>query len=331
MTDSPLISVCIPAYNHAMYVEATVRSVLAQEGPRMELIVIDDGSKDETWSVLQRLKPECEARFERVEMLTRENRGACRTYQQLIGLARGEFVTCIASDDQYCPGAFVAMMRPMLEDASVGVVTGENAFIDGEGRPCFWDAEQNVVYDETAARYRTFNAFLAEHTGVGGNDDGFGRYEELVRANHVPNGYLLRKSMLDKVVPYNPEAPLEDLWLHLQMSKVARYRMVPERTFLYRWHASNTVRQMDRMLDYGYVTLKCEERNVRAMADGTWLRRFQSASSEEQVRAAIGPVSYVKVKTLEEKRWALRVGGHEFVLKRTVRVPQLRKSEGGVR
>jgi len=323
-----LISVCIPAYNHAKYVEATVRSVMAQNWPRMELLIVDDGSKDETWSVLQRLKPECEVRFERVEMVTRENLGSCRTQLQLVGMAHGDVVAIIASDDQYCQGAFAAMMRPLSEDASVGVVVGENAFIDGEGRPCFWDAQQNAVYDERAARYRTFNAFLAEHTGVGGNDAGFGRYEEFVRANHVPNGYLIRKSMLDKVVPFNADAPLEDLWLHLHLSKVGRYSMLSERTFLYRWHASNTVRQTERMLDYGYATLKCEKHHVRAMADGTWLRRFQCASREESIRLSIGSLTYAKVTTIEEKRWVLRAFGREFVLKRTVRVPRLRKNGG---
>lgn len=323
----PLISVCIPAYNHARYVEATLRSVMAQDWPRLELLVVDDGSKDETWQVLQRLRGECESRFERVEMVTRENRGSCRTQLQLVGMARGDYVAIIASDDQYCPGALAAMMRPMEEDASVGVVVGENVFIDGDGNPCFWDAERNAVRDESQARYRTFNAFLAEHTGVGGGDAGFGRYEDLVRANHVPNGYLIRKAALDKVVPFNPEAPLEDLWLHLQLSKVTRYRMVPERTFRYRWHAGNTVRQADWMLDYGYQTLKCEEHNVRAMPDGTWLRRFLRASSEERVILSVGPVAYVKTVTPEEKRWALRIPGHEFVVRRRLRVPQLRREE----
>lgn len=323
----PLISVCIPAYNHASYVEATLRSVMAQDWPRIELLVVDDGSKDDTWNVLQRLRPECEQRFERVEMLSRENRGSCRTQLQLVGMAHGDVVAIIASDDQYFPGALSAMMKPMMENPAVGVVVGVNEFMDGEGRPCFWDAEQNVVYDSAGARYATFNQFLSEHTGVGGDDAGFGQYENLVRANHVPNGYLIRKSMMDRVTPFNPEAPLEDLWLHLQLSKVAKYRMVPEHTFRYRWHASNTVRQMDRMLNYGYVTLKCEERNVRAMADDAWLRRFQNASSEVRTIFSIGLLACIKTVTLEEKRWSVRILGHDFVVKRRMRVPQLKQDK----
>ena len=52
MTSAPLISVLMPAYNHGKYVEASVRSVLAQKWPRIELLVVDDGSSDDTWDKL---------------------------------------------------------------------------------------------------------------------------------------------------------------------------------------------------------------------------------------------------------------------------------------
>ena len=53
MTPAPLISVLMPAYNHGRYVEAAVRSVLAQDWPRVELLAVDDGSSDDTWERLQ--------------------------------------------------------------------------------------------------------------------------------------------------------------------------------------------------------------------------------------------------------------------------------------
>jgi len=75
MSTSALISVAMPAYNHARYVEAAVRSVLEQDWPRLELVVIDDGSSDATWEVFQHLRPECEARCERAVMMRQANAG----------------------------------------------------------------------------------------------------------------------------------------------------------------------------------------------------------------------------------------------------------------
>ena len=51
--EKPLISIILPAYNHENYVEETIRSILCQTWPNLELLVIDDGSRDHTWDVLQ--------------------------------------------------------------------------------------------------------------------------------------------------------------------------------------------------------------------------------------------------------------------------------------
>ena len=60
--DNSRISILIPAYNHEKFVEGCVRSVLKQDWPSVELLVVDDGSKDATWAKLQGLRVECERR-----------------------------------------------------------------------------------------------------------------------------------------------------------------------------------------------------------------------------------------------------------------------------
>lgn len=94
--DNSLISILIPAYNHERYVETCVRSVLEQDWPNVELLVVDDGSKDATWAKLQGLKAECERRLARVEMVTQENRGTSFTWARLRDMARG-ILPCSAS------------------------------------------------------------------------------------------------------------------------------------------------------------------------------------------------------------------------------------------
>lgn len=315
-----LISVLMPAYNHGKYVEAAVRSVMGQDWPRIELIVVDDGSRDDTWAVLRRLRPECERRFERVVMETQPNQGTCVTVNRLCSMARGRFVTVLASDDVFLPGAFGTLAAPLLADASFGVAVGRNEMMDGDGRRCYWDAGRNVTQDPALAEYRYFDEFIRRETDVDAFGPAFGRYEELIRVNHVANGALIRKDLLDRVLPFTKEAPLEDWWLHLQLAKITRYRMLPEATFRYRWHPTNTAKNrtvMDRL--YG-MTLSWEERRVESLPDRRWQTAFREAHWSVRRKFGIGRLIAVdKCVAVSEILKVVTLFGREFVLWRRPR------------
>ena len=271
---TPLVSVLIPAYNHERYVEAAVRSVLGQEGVRIELLVVDDGSADATWDVLQRLRPECERRFERVEMARQENCGACATIDRLRAMARGDFVTILASDDQFLPGALAALAGKLAADPGLVLAVGVNELMDGEGRRCYWDADQNTVHDEARAVYRTFDEQLEKTIGIPGDHPAWGTYRLLLHCNCVPNGYLIRREALERTGPLVPEAPLEDHWRDLQLAKLGRMAKIPAHTFRYRWHDTNTIKQRDRMVAYSRRTLLHEERTLFAGPDDAHKREY---------------------------------------------------------
>lgn len=57
-TSAPLVSICMLCYNHEQYIEASVRAILAQTYSRLEIVVSDDCSTDNTWNILQRIKEE---------------------------------------------------------------------------------------------------------------------------------------------------------------------------------------------------------------------------------------------------------------------------------
>lgn len=318
--NGPLVSVLMPAYNHERYVEAAVRSVMAQEGVRIELLVVDDGSNDGTWGVLQSLRGECERWFERVEMVTQRNQGTCGTMNRLCGLAKGDFVLVLASDDALLPGALRSLLAPMLEEKSIGVTVGRNVLMDEDGRTCYWDEGRRTVYDRGSARYETFDAFLAESTGVDAFGEKFGDYRELLKVNHVGNGALLRKTVLDRVLPFTKEAPLEDWWLHLQLAKMTCYRMVDERTFRYRWHDANNIKRNDRMARFYRETMVWEERKVESLPEERWRKAFSAVHWEVRRKFGLGHVLELdKILTLGEIRRTLTILGHEFVLIRRPR------------
>lgn len=90
----PLVSVLLASYNHEKYVEAAVRSIMAQEGAKFELIVIDDGSKDCSPQILENLSKELKFSYRH-----RENKGVVATLNELLGMAHGKYFCTFASDD----------------------------------------------------------------------------------------------------------------------------------------------------------------------------------------------------------------------------------------
>jgi len=296
---TPLVSILMPAYNHAAYVAAAVESVLSQDHRRIELIVVDDGSRDGTPDILRGLLPACERRCERVVLECQENRGTCFTVNRLVDLSRGEFCLVLASDDQLAPGALTSLLCPLLDDESVGVTVGENELMDAAGRRCCWTADRQTTYDVAGAVFPTLNAYIDASTGTDRFGSGFGSYAALLCGNHVANGCLIRRSALVRCARLTPEAPLEDYWLHLQLSKVTRYRSVRETTFRYRWHASNTSKAIGRMVAMTRLTLEHEaERFIGSLAEndrttlektlGLWRNRLLAFVRNDVPEAAEG-------------------------------------------
>ena len=132
MSSTPLVSVLMPAYNHERYVEESVRSVWAQTYPNVELIVIDDGSRDATPDILRRLAAESPIPM-RLEL--QENAGAAETINRAFALARGHWITLTASDDRYLPNHVATLVRAFAGAPSgTGLAFGDMYIIDEDGR-----------------------------------------------------------------------------------------------------------------------------------------------------------------------------------------------------
>jgi glycosyltransferase involved in cell wall biosynthesis len=94
----PLVSIITPAYNRASYLDETIQSVLKQKYPRIEYIVLDDGSTDNTREVLEKYAG-------RLIWETHPNMGETRTVNKGWSMAHGEIVAVVNSDDPLLPGA----------------------------------------------------------------------------------------------------------------------------------------------------------------------------------------------------------------------------------
>lgn len=188
---SPLTSVIIPAYNRANYLPATVESALAQEGAEVEVIVVDDGSTDDTPSVVERRKHEWGGRFRYVRQ---ENAERCVARNHGLRLARGEFVAFLDSDDLWRPNHVRACVEALRRDGKAPAAYGEHGLVDADGR---------VIRDR-----------VARPAYAGGR---FKRELCLKRLILFPTEVVVRRAALDAAYGsaevFDPEAVMLEEWL----------------------------------------------------------------------------------------------------------------------
>jgi glycosyltransferase involved in cell wall biosynthesis len=126
MTAAPLVSVVVPTYNRAHLLPETLESIFAQTYPELEVIVVDDGSQDDTAGAI--------ARFcDRIAYLRQENRGlaAARTAGQR--RARGEYVAWLDSDDLWNPEKIALQVAFMRQRPDHVVVASDFSAFDAHG------------------------------------------------------------------------------------------------------------------------------------------------------------------------------------------------------
>ncbi len=131
----PLVSVAIPAYNHGEYIEACLRSVHDQTYPNIELVVIDDGSTDDTRARIDRFLSTHEDRFSKVLVRSQTNRGVSATSNKAIEACSAEWVHLLGSDDILDPDKIMLQWQAIQtwNDPSLALVYSDARYIDNKG------------------------------------------------------------------------------------------------------------------------------------------------------------------------------------------------------
>lgn len=127
MEKNSLVSIIIPCYNDAKYIEQAVASALNQTYPNIEVIVVDDGSNLETKAILQILEPKI------TKLITQENQGQSTARNRGIIEAKGEYVLVLDSDDYFEPTFCQKALTIFLERSDVKVVTCQAYLMHEDG------------------------------------------------------------------------------------------------------------------------------------------------------------------------------------------------------
>jgi glycosyltransferase involved in cell wall biosynthesis len=299
MNDLPLVSILMPSYNHADFIAAAIESVLSQTFSNIELIIVDDGSTDDTPVIAQKFATE---HPERITFIRREfNKGVPATWNEALSHAKGDYLIPFASDDLLPPTAVEDRLNYMLTHPEVDilvtdfqVLTEEGLLLDGEKKHALVP-QFNRMYEIDWSKL----------------------YEELLSGNFIAGGTLmirLEDIKLEDLFqdPGCPNLSDYDLWLRLSKKYTWAYLPIP--TWIYRWHGRNLSHPANLqnipdiiLSQIGYILSK------------QLVQLFQSQSPfpRERLILTILQILLVQLRLLAHGSWRmqiLRLGVHALLI-----------------
>jgi alpha-1,3-rhamnosyltransferase len=214
------VSVVVPSYNHAQFIETTLRSILKQTLRPAKLIVIDDGSTDGSPYIVERVLKECPFPC---ELAVRENRGLCTTLNEGFARTSGDYFAYLGSDDLWLPD-FLQRRVELLESRARALVAYGHAYLIDE---------ENRIVDSTAdwANYV----------------DGDVREMLLRTIGPMSPTVLYRREALEHE-RWHEESKLEDYDLYLRLSARGEFAFDPRILSAWRRHSSNVSSDQTLML-----------------------------------------------------------------------------------
>ncbi len=214
LSDLPKVSIITPSFNQGQFLEASIRSVLEQDYPNIEYIIVDGSSKDESVEIIKKYQNHL------AWWVSEKDKGHADALNKGFSHATGEILAWLNSDDIYFPNAVSEAISVLRSHPEVGMVYGNADLIDDAGA--------------------TIGQFAAKQTS----------YRQMLRGSvHIPQATTFFRSKLWQQV-----GPLDlslffsfdyDLWVRL--AKVSQLLYVPKRWAKFRIHgAGKTIVNDDR-------------------------------------------------------------------------------------
>lgn len=213
-----LISVIMPCYNHAHYVERAILSVFAQTYAHFQLIVIDDGSKDASVQVLEGLRKKFG-----FTLLTQPNQGVCKTLNRAIReAADGDFIALLASDDFWHPDKLRLQLDALNLHPDSEFCFSQAIEFSDEG-----NINKGRIFPQKCLSGKVLNSVFIRQ--------------------HVPAGTMLfSRSLYDKLGGFDEGLKEEDWDFVIRSAATTEFSSVDKPLLYYRSHPGNTMKTAGR-------------------------------------------------------------------------------------
>lgn len=233
ISENPLVSVIIPCYNHERYIRQCIQSVLNQTYSNIQLIVLDDGSKDNSFAIIEEMSKQHGFFAEK-----HVNRGLSATLNKGIkNYAKGKYICIVASDD-YWEETKVAKQVTFYQDRdNLGFIFGRTHIVNDFGD----------IIDKDITKRQYFDAFSEQ---LGSSYEPKCDFNILLKGNYIPAlTVMLKKSVFDTVGYFDESMRIEDwdMWLRIAFS--FPFEFMDDYLGFYRIHETNVTHNRNNMVD----------------------------------------------------------------------------------
>jgi glycosyltransferase involved in cell wall biosynthesis len=218
----PLVSILIPCYNHAKYIEDTLNSIIKDSYQNKEICIIDDGSSDDSVRVISHWIRN-NNNLINVNFRTRENKGVCATLNELIGLAQGDYILLCASDDILYGDTIKTRIEILLNNPDKKVVVSDAYVID---------ENNNIIMPSSMEDYNKGNKNLFK------TDEGI-IYSVLMSPCISGATSIIKKNIFDIIGLYPENLKAEDWWFFQRAASENYIYFYDIKVACYRIHSSN--------------------------------------------------------------------------------------------
>ena len=224
---APRVSVVVPAWNAERFIEATLASALSQTFRDIELLVIDDGSKDQTAAVVRRIA----SGDSRLRLIAQDNTGLAGARNRGIRESRGELIAFLDHDDLWHPDKISLQVAALDAHPLAGLASCYSAVIDEEHRCLGWR--------------------------FGGKANG-NVYDEVLVWDMISGGSvaLIRRAAFDRVGHFDETLPMRSDWdMWIRIARHFHFATVPRTLVGYTRSKLGLSRGYDRMAEAGNTVL----------------------------------------------------------------------------
>jgi len=223
--NNKLVTVRISAYNHEAFIQETINSIIDQTYENIELLIINDGSPDNTHDKIMELYDKCKKRFKRFEYINRENKGLVVSLNELKELANGYYITGCASDDFYTKDRVEQQVKALEEHQDYGMCYGRMLSID---------KKSNIIPSKYTTKY---------------NKSGYLFNDLLFRNFITASTVMMKKSVLDDIGGFDTRYKIEDHPLWLKIAKKYKIYYLDKDLVYYRDHDNNLSKNTSFMIE----------------------------------------------------------------------------------
>jgi len=233
-----IVTVGVALYNHEKYIEKCLESIVNQTYKNIEIIVIDDGSPDNSYQVAKEYLDSQDLN-KNYKIYTRKNKGMCNTLNEIAKQSKGKYISFVGSDDYWMLNKIEEQVEYLENNPDIVLVHSNSIRVD--------ENDNEIGFQNYTNKKNSGNIFESIVYGKGGIN--------------TPS-HLYRTKVYEQIGYYDPELKFEDTDFWLRLTKVNKIGFINKNHTYYRWHNENLSGSKNILKFYNEELVKIYKKNI---------------------------------------------------------------------